>query len=222
MRRSTRTVFYFICGCLPFVPSAAGEEVVFSFPRGDEGTQVAIEARVPADERAVVQIAANSAVDNPVPSMPSAQPPTADARPMSPSFERSVDDHHAYAAHASMGNGYDSLRLLRYMRCDPYSCPNIWDGYQSQREAELARKCAAGGCGRGLGCGCSQAGQSAGCGVCSSSGSVPLNRYRLPSACDEIPTTVSLSATPHLPGAVDATSARLSASPRPALPTPAR
>ena len=221
MRRSTRTVFYFICGCLPFVPSAAGEEVVFSFPRGDEGTQVAIEARVPADERAVVQIAANSAVDNPVPSVPSAQPPTADARPMSPSFERSVDDHHAYAAHASMGNGYDSLRLLRYMRCDPYSCPNIWDGYQSQREAELARKCAPWGCGHGLGCGCSQAGHTACRGGCSpSSGGLPLNRYRLPSACDEVPSAGSLSSAP--PRSAEPATASLSASPAAPLATPVR
>jgi len=44
--------------------------------------------------------------------------------------------------------------LLQYMTCDPHSCPNIWQGYEAQRVAELAKKCAPPGCGScGAGCG---------------------------------------------------------------------
>ena len=221
MRRSTRTVIYFICGWLPFVSSAVAGEVVFSFPRGDEGSQVAIEARVPAGERAVVQIAANDEVGTPSSSLPSARMPAASDRPASPSFERSVQDHDAYAAQGWMQNGCESQRLLRYMQCDPLSCPNIWQGYQSQREAELARKCAPWGCGHGLGCGCSQAGHTACRGGCSpSSGGLPLNRYRLPSACDEVPSAGSLSSAP--PRSAEPATASLSASPAAPLATPVR
>ncbi len=73
--------------------------------------------------------------------------------------------------------------LLRYMNCDPHSCPNIWQGYDAQRAAELAAKCAP----PGGGCGCCRGG----CGACGGlqlypspciGGGVdcakPINRYR--------------------------------------------
>jgi hypothetical protein len=44
--------------------------------------------------------------------------------------------------------------MLQYLMCDPHSCPNIWQGYEAQRLAELAQKCTphGGGC-HGCGCG---------------------------------------------------------------------
>jgi len=45
---------------------------------------------------------------------------------------------------------------LQYMTCDPHSCPSIWQGYEAQRAADLAKKCAppcSGHCGAGCGCG---------------------------------------------------------------------
>jgi hypothetical protein len=44
--------------------------------------------------------------------------------------------------------------MLQYLTCDPHSCPNLWQGYEAQRAADLARKCAPhhGGC-CGVGCG---------------------------------------------------------------------
>ncbi len=73
--------------------------------------------------------------------------------------------------------------LLGFMQCDPHSCPNVWAGYEAQRQADLRRKCTphghCGGCGHGCGHGCGSCGGGAcgaacgGCGV-----GVVKNRYR--------------------------------------------
>jgi hypothetical protein len=73
--------------------------------------------------------------------------------------------------------------LLGFMQCDPHSCPNIWAGYESQRQADLRRKCTphghCGGYGHGCGHECGSCGTGAcgapcnGCGV-----GVVKNRYR--------------------------------------------
>ncbi len=73
-----------------------------------------------------------------------------------------------------------SSSILQYMACDPYSCPNIWQGHDAQRAAELAKKCSH-GCGHcgGFGCGCGRTNlYSSPCMTCSSRSIKPMNRYR--------------------------------------------
>ncbi|MDZ4851251.1 MAG: hypothetical protein SGI77_18335 [Pirellulaceae bacterium] len=72
--------------------------------------------------------------------------------------------------------------ILQYMTCDPHSCPNIWQGYEAQRQAELARKCTprCSGC-CSVGCGCSAGSRGlygAPCMNGTSCAKKPLNRYR--------------------------------------------
>jgi hypothetical protein len=75
--------------------------------------------------------------------------------------------------------------LQRYLNCDPHSCPDIWQGYETQRAAELAMKCtppsARGGCSCGGLCGGSGCGlipaPTSGCATCGPAR--PLNRYRI-------------------------------------------
>lgn len=69
--------------------------------------------------------------------------------------------------------------LLGFMQCDPHSCPQIWAGYEAQRQADLRRKCTPHGHCGGCGHGCNSCGMGAcgapcnGCGV-----GVVKNRYR--------------------------------------------
>ena len=73
--------------------------------------------------------------------------------------------------------------LLGYLQCDPHSCPQVWAGYEAQRQADLRRRCSppshCGGCGQGCGScgtqGCGSPCNSSGCGVLK-------NRYRQGSA----------------------------------------
>jgi len=75
----------------------------------------------------------------------------------------------------------DVSPLLRYMMCDPHSCPQVWAGYEAQRIAEMNAWCSKQGhCGR-RGCGCGSHHQGSGCASCCSS--VIKNRYRQ-SACE--------------------------------------
>ena len=75
--------------------------------------------------------------------------------------------------------------LVQLMNCDPFSCPNIWQGWEAQRAADLAKKCTlpcsghcgAGRCGNGCGCGRATLHDT----PCNTSGSGParpVNRYR--------------------------------------------
>ena len=87
--------------------------------------------------------------------------------------------------------------ILQYMTCDPHSCPSIWQGYEAQRAADLAKKCSPPGgahCGSGCGCGRSNL-HSSPCVSCAGPMLKPLNRYR-PStvskaSCDAISTPAS-------------------------------
>lgn len=101
---------------------------------------------------------------------------------LSPSFQI------PYAPGPSQG----MTSMLRFMNCDPHSCPNIWQGYEAQRVAELAQKCApttsrcAAGCSCGGACkgGCLLM-PAPDCSTCER----PINRYRPkpikgPSGCD--------------------------------------
>ena len=70
--------------------------------------------------------------------------------------------------------------LLQYMTCDPHSCPNIWQGYDAQRAADLAKKCSppgGGSCGAGFGCGRNGL-HNAPCMTCASGPIKSVNRYR--------------------------------------------
>jgi hypothetical protein len=98
------------------------------------------------------------------------------------------------------GPSFGMTSMLRYLNCDPHSCPNIWQGYDAQRAAELARKCTppCHGCGRGCSCGGTCNGRcqlmpAPDCTNCER----PVNRYRQSplkrssecSACDAVGTT---------------------------------
>ncbi len=112
---------------------------------------------------------------------------------LSPSFQV------PYAPGPSQG----MTSMLRFMNCDPHSCPNIWQGYEAQRAAELAQKCApvTSRCAAGCSCGGVCKGQcllmpAPDCSVCDR----PINRYRpkplqVPSGCDTCDSSRSESAT---------------------------
>jgi len=108
-----------------------------------------------------------------------------------------------------------SSDLLGFMQCDPHSCPNVWAGYEAQRQAALRRKCTphghCGGCGHGCGsCGTAACGASCnGCGV-----GVVKNRYRHGSVqpvgcgdCGETPAPCGCDSVPMEFSAVSATRA---------------
>jgi hypothetical protein len=92
----------------------------------------------------------------------------------------------------AFGPSHGMSSMLRLMNCDPHSCPNIWQGYETQRAAELAQKCAppcsrcASGCSCGGGCkGTCPLMPPSDCGEIAR----PINRYRPklikePNGCD--------------------------------------
>jgi len=114
---------------------------------------------------------------------------------MQPGGEVIHDSHIQHAPHYSTGaveQGFSpyppmgpsgNSALLGFMQCDPHSCPQVWAGYEAQRQADLRRRCSprghCGGCGQGCGsCGTQSCGspcKNSGCGVVK-------NRYRLGSA----------------------------------------
>ncbi len=116
--------------------------------------------------------------------------------------------------------------LLQYMTCDPHSCPSIWQGYEAQRAADLARKCSppgGGHCGSGCGCGRSNL-YSSPCVSCAVPATKPLNRYRSSpvskTSCDAIamPPSYPKSDCPSCNAGITSNDAnRLSEGPVPAL-----
>jgi hypothetical protein len=127
-----------------------------------------------------VFLAANFQSPEIIPSSPSDRVPAA-AVPVPAGSSQSISPFQLPYAPGPSGVSF----LLKYMSCDPHSCPNIWGGYEAQRAAELAAKCAPPGCGcKGL-----QLYPSP-CTTCvADSCSKPVNRYRQtvpssPCGCD--------------------------------------
>ena len=116
--------------------------------------------------------------------------------------------------------------LLQYMTCDPHSCPSIWQGYEAQRAADLARKCSppcGGHCGSGCGCGRSNL-YSSPCMSCAGPSLKPLNRYRPSPAgnasCDALttpPSAPSSDCHPCNAGNLSNDAKRFSVGPTPAI-----
>jgi hypothetical protein len=92
------------------------------------------------------------------PPSPSKSPPANTPPSPSAAIPQDFSTVHGYRPPLPFGPSAPSS-MLQYMTCDPHSCPNIWQGYEAQRTADLAKKCTppcCGSCGHhcGLGGGC--------------------------------------------------------------------
>jgi hypothetical protein len=190
MRRTMLALMMIAPAMLALASMARSQEVAFAVPTPDDQSKVAVKESENSSS-GVVTVAnfqpvdvSESASDRPAPAArqhsPHPEPLMAPQADWSPSGMMWPGANFPYAAGPSAPPS-----LLRYMLCDPYSCPNIWQGYEAQRIADLAAKCTppSGGCGCGH-CGLCRGGRGYGQGIPCTTGdcfsaSRPMNRYRM-------------------------------------------
>lgn len=130
-----------------------------------------------AADRQVAEVASPSDTSA-SPALSNATPGNANP-PSNAAIPQDFSSVHGYRPPLPFGPSAPSA-MLQYMVCDPHSCPNIWQGYEAQRRAELTKKCSPPGCGS-CGAGCGFGGTnlySSPCMTCSIGPRKVLNRYR--------------------------------------------
>ncbi len=130
-----------------------------------------------AADRQVAEVASPSDITVPQ-SQANARPENANVTPEA-AWTQDYSMVHGYRPPLPFGPSGPSA-LLQYMHCDPHSCPNIWQGYEAQRVAELAKKCTPPGCSScGAGCGIGGGASMYGlpCTTCSNRPRKVVNRY---------------------------------------------
>lgn len=168
MRRISRILLIFAgVGQLTFLNASVGRTEQADGPRMVvtenpfvQSTTNAV-ASLPTNTTTVVTVAASfeSAAEAVSPSDQLAPPVPTPAKPMD-----SVQSYPMTQNWSSLAIPYApmpsySSSMLRYLNCDPHSCPNIWAGYEAQRAYDLSHKCmphcchhGCGGAGCGYGC----------------------------------------------------------------------
>ncbi len=147
------------CMTLAIAFTALGWIAVIAESRGDEAPAIDISSTYSSRITHLASTSGKLAAEESSPSDIAAPPLQPQAMPGNTNVvpEASMPQDllmvHGYRSPLPFGPSGPSS-MLQYLTCDPHSCPNIWQGYEAQRAAELAQKCAApgGGCSRG-GCG---------------------------------------------------------------------
>jgi hypothetical protein len=183
MRRTMLASYLSALSSLGFVASSfAGDEAMIAIPALSNADSVQVVSN-PDVQSGVVTIAANvQLVSSEVPSPSDQIKNSPESIPVPrPNVTSGSNISSPFPYPSAPGPSFGMSSMLRYMNCDPHSCPNIWQGYDAQRAAELARKCTppSSGCGRGCSCGglCNGGCQLMPAPDCTSC-QRPVNRYR--------------------------------------------
>jgi hypothetical protein len=171
------------CMTLAIAFNAIGWIALGSLTIADETTAIDISSST-SSRISYVTLASDQQVaeisSQPQAPLPLAQPETIPGDASGPSKVTQGQDLatiHGYRSPLPFGpSGTPSI--LQFMACDPHSCPNLWQGYEAQRAADLARKCSPHGC-------CSCGGNCGGfrlhgspCMTCANRPAKIVNRYR--------------------------------------------